>query len=90
MEGNPFAQLLKTFQGMASEQIRPGFRWGVVKTVSPLTVDIAGLEYRADELLINALLATGEHPLQTGDQVICLPLDGDDSRYFILAKAVAT
>ena len=66
-----------------------GFRWGVVKTAFPLAVEIAGLEYRADELLINTLFATGEHSLQTGDQVICLPLDNDDSRYFILAKAVA-
>lgn len=107
MEGNPFAQFIEMLKGVAQEQIRPGFRLGVVKSDSPLTVEIAGLEYRGDELMINDLLTAEikmqEHPLeeqrpiihtwkrhlQTGDQVICLPLDRDDARYFILAKAVA-
>ena len=96
MEGNPFAQLIETLKGISQEQIRPGFRLGVVKAVSPLAVEIAGLEYRADELMVNDLLTAeiqlGEYVwkrhLQTGDQVICLPLDGDDARYFVLAKAV--
>ena len=97
MEGTPFAQFLPTLKGVAQEQIRPGFRLGIVKSISPLTVEIAGLQYHGDELMINDLLIAeiqlGEHiwkrHLQAGDQVICLPLDGDDSRYFILAKAVA-
>jgi len=97
MEGNPFAQFINTMKGVAQEQIRPTFRLGVVKSATPLTVEIAGLQYHGDELMINDLLMAeiqlGEHiwkrPLQAGDQVICLPLDGDDSRYFILAKAVA-
>lgn len=97
MEGNPFAQFIEMLKGVAQEQIRPGFRLGVVKSASPLTVEIAGLEYRGDELMANDLLTAeiqlDEHiwkrPLQAGDQVICLPLDRDDARYFILAKAVA-
>lgn len=96
MEGNPFAQLIEMLKGMSQEQIRPGFRLGVVKSASPLEVEIAGLEYRTDELMVNDLLTAeiqlGEYvwkrPLQTGDQVICLPLDDDDTRYFVLAKAV--
>lgn len=102
MEGNPFSQFLEMVKDTAKEQIRPGFRLGIVKSISPLAVEIAGLEYRGDELMINDLLTAEikitEHPelihiwkrpLQTGDCVICLPLDGDDARYFILAKAVA-
>lgn len=97
MEGNPFSQFLEMVKDMAKEQIRPGFRMGIVKAVSPLTVEIAGLEYRGEELLVNDLLTaeiqleehTWKRPLQIGDQVICLPLDGDDARYFLLAKAVA-
>ncbi len=96
MEGNPFAQFIDTMKGVSQEQIRPGFRLGVVKSASPLAVEIAGLEYRTDELMVNDLLTAeiqlGEYvwkrPLQTGDQVICLPLDDDDTRYFVLAKAV--
>lgn len=97
MEGNPFSQFLEMMKDTAKEQIRPGFRLGIVKSISPLAVEIAGLEYRGEELMINDLLTaeiqlqehTWKRPLQTGDSVICLPLDGDDARYFIVAKAVA-
>ena len=97
MEGNPFAQFIEMLKGVAQEQIRPSFHLGVVKSASPLAVEIAGLEYRGDELMVNDLLTAeiqvDEHiwkrPLLAGDQVICLPLDRDDARYFILAKAVA-
>lgn len=97
MEGNPFAQFIDTMKGVAQEQIHPAFRLGVVKSAAPLTVEIAGLEYRGDELMVNDLLTAeiqlGEHiwkrHLQAGDQVTCLPLDDEDARYFVLAKVVA-
>lgn len=106
MEGNPFAQFIDTMKGVAQGQIHPAFRLGVVKSAAPLTVEIAGLEYCGEELMVNDLLIAEikmqEHPieeqrpivhiwkrhLQAGDQVVCLPLDSDDARYFVLAKVV--
>lgn len=97
MEGNPFPQLLGMMKEAAKGVMRPGFRMGVVQSPSPLSVQIAGLTYQGAELLVNDLLTAeiqvGEQqwsrPLEAGDPVVCLPLDGDDMRYLVLAKAVA-
>lgn len=97
MEGNPFPQLLGMMKEAAKGVMRPSFRMGVVQSPSPLSVRIAGLTYQGAELLVNDLLTAeiqvGEQqwsrPLEAGDQVVCLPLDGDDMRYLVLAKAVA-
>ena len=97
MEGNPFPQLWGMMKEAAKGVMRPGFRMGVVQSLSPLSVRIAGLTYQGAELLVNDLLTAEiqvgdqrwSRPLEAGDPVVCLPLDGDDMRYLVLAKAVA-
>ena len=94
MEGNPFPQLLGMMKEAAKGVMRPSFRMGVVQSPSPLSVRIAGLTYQGAELLVNDLLTAeiqvGEQqwsrPLEAGDPVVCLPLDGDDMRYLGAGK----
>lgn len=88
MEGNPFAQLMAQIGGMIKTSARPAFRMGVVRSVSPLRVWIAGLDYSGAELLKNSVFDREETRLSAGDSVVCLPLDAEDARFFVLAKAV--
>ena len=92
MEGNPFPQLLGMMKEAAKGVMRPSFRMGVVQSPSPLSVTYQGAELLVNDLL-TAEIQVGEQqwsrPLEAGDPVVCLPLDGDDMRYLVLAKGVA-
>ena len=88
MEGNPYAQLAGTLGNMMKESTRPFFRFGVVRGVSPLCVQIAGLEYSGAELLKNSIFDCGDMKLSSGDSVLCLALDEEDMRFLVLARVV--
>lgn len=83
---NPFAEMIELFR---PEEQALFLRLGTVLTLSPLTVDTAGLSVRAAYCSADLLEPdpeTGKTPLQPGDRAVLLS-DGDQV-FYILCRVV--
>lgn len=83
MQGNPYSGIIKLMQQQVNEQIPVSFRFGQVKSVSPLTITISKTDQDGNNLLKNA--DVGE--LHSGDNVLLIPFD-NDQKFIVLCKVV--
>jgi hypothetical protein len=84
MEDNPYPKLLQIIRTQAGDQIPATFRFGTVKSVSPLKVEVSETVQTAADLLKNA--AIGE--LHSGDSILLIPFE-EDQRFIMLCKLVS-
>ncbi len=85
VDNNPFLSVIQQIREDNRTQIPVSFRYGIVKSVTPLEIDVAGTSQDKDTLLKNDLLINFE----LGDRLLLLPID-DDQRYIIICKVVDT
>ena len=83
MQGNPYSGIINIIKKKASGQIPTLFRFGTVKSISPLTVTVSKTDQGGDSLLKNADI--GE--LNAGDSVLLLSMDSDQT-FLILCRVV--
>lgn len=83
MDTNPFSKTVKKIRNDNKSKIPAYYRIGVVKSIDPLIVDVAGTDQDEDALLKNDLITD----FQTGDKLFLVPIE-DEQRYIITCKVV--
>lgn len=83
MRESPYSGILNMIGDRAKGQIPVSFRPGKVTGTDPLKVMVSETEQSGSSLVKNASI--GE--LNTGDDVMLVPLDGDQ-RFLVLCKVV--
>ncbi len=84
MEDNPYTTFLNIIRDQSDGQIPVAFRFGTVKSVSPLKVEVSDTIQAGDDLLKNNDI--GE--LHTGDGVLLVPFD-NDQKFIVLCRVVS-
>lgn len=84
MQENPYSGILRMIGDKAAGQIPAAFRYGTVKSVSPLVVTVSKTDQSGNDLLKNADL--GE--LHIGDSLLLVPMD-NDQKFLILCRMVS-
>lgn len=84
MQENPFATMIETIANVSKEQLPVNFRFGYVKSVNPLRIDVAGTIQESTEVLKNSLITE----FSEADMLLLVPIE-EEQRYIILCKVVS-
>ncbi|MDF2511002.1 MAG: hypothetical protein K0S04_868 [Herbinix sp.] len=85
MENNPFLSMVQNIRDDNRLQTSVSYRLGTVASVTPFTVDVAGIRQQANSLLKNHLITDFE----VGSQLLLFPIE-NEQRYIILCRVVST
>lgn len=89
MLNNPYTAFWAAMQQHSADAAGlPPVCEGVVTASEPLQVSVMGLPFGGGDLQVNEILLDPEKPLQKGNRVLCLSIDGWQTIY-ILCKVVA-
>jgi len=84
LEDNPYTTFLKIIRNQSDGRMPIAFRFGTVKSASPLKVEVSDTIQAGDDLLKNN--AIGE--LHSGDSVLLVPFD-NDQKFIVLCRVVS-
>lgn len=86
MQDNPYSSILNLFREDNDDRSVAAWRTGIIRGLSPLSVELSGNTLSGSELQYNPQILNGE--LYAGDTVILLQ-SGDGQQYIILCKVVS-
>lgn len=79
MNNNPFAAVVGVIR--QDNKAPSSYRFGIVTSTNPLTLDVAGNSHSADTLLKNVQL----NGFVTGETLLVIPIE-EEQRYIIICK----
>lgn len=86
MQDNPYSSILNLFRKDNAGRSVASWRTGVIRSLSPLSVELSGNTLSGSELQYNPQILSGG--LYVGDTVVLLQ-SGDGQQYIILCKVVS-